>query len=385
MVTKLALAHPQVAIELISHEETLLKSTGEADRIVEQILGETFKKEMRSIEFATEEFTIRGLVSTPNNSRSNRTGQYLFINQRPIHSPLVSKAVQLAFSTRLSSGQYPLFVLWITLPPHFIDINVHPQKSEVRFRNEEKMIEMVLEALGTHFGTIHAFESFQEKKNFSEAPLTFHEPALHYQINLTTTMSTPPHQQEIILLAKFDRYALVRFEKGISLFEDHEAEETIAFVDLSAMQGRLFFDGMIKAMENNEGAHKQQLLFSETLSFSPAEAEEVREKLSLLNQMGIGIREFGKCTFVIEAISEQISLADVKAIIQETSPKMERETVAKKLVSFYRCRPDLSEREIVSMIKTLLKTTDPRYSPSGKRILSHFTYKEWEQWIERSP
>ncbi len=381
MMTKLALAHPHVAIELISHEETLLRTTGEESRVIELVLGEAFTREMRPIEYAKGDFTIRGLISTPSNTRSNRMGQYILLNNRPIHSPLIAKAVQIAFSTRLSSGQYPLFVLWIALPPHFVDINVHPQKSEVRFQNDELITEIIIESLGNLFGKI----SFEEKKAVHiphSAPLSLQEPTLHYQVSLTTHIET---KQEITLLTKFDRFALVRFEKNGHFFTNEEhGEETIAFVDLPAMQKRLFFDEMVKAMESKEGASKQQLLFSENLQFSPAEADEVREKLPLLNQLGIGIREFGKETFVIDAISEQISLDDVKKIIEETSPKMERETIAKKMTQFAPLRTDLSEKEIVSMIKRLLKSSDPLFSPTGKRIISHFTYEKWREWFERS-
>ena len=401
MVTKLALAHPTIAIELISHDQVLLKTSGDPDLVVKEVLSKEFANEIRCVKTTLNDCTLTGVISTPLNTRKNRTGQYIFINGRPIVSPLIAKCVQEAYGTRLSTREYPLFVLWFEVPPYLIDVNVHPQKSEVRFRNEEMIQHLIADGIANVFGKIESFEmpefeaSSQSSRSYTNGsqanreqtsslqtsyPRAFSEPTISYEVSLNTTLDKKP---EITTLATFTHFAIIRFEKGCPLFKGEEGEEKLAFVDLQSAQKRIYFDEILTTLESEKEIAKQQMLFTETLEFSPDESIEVKEKLPLLNKMGIGIREFGEHTFIVESLSDHIPMQKVRDIVHETSKKMSNETLGKNLLSSYPKRSSFSQSEVTLIINKLIKSSDPSHTPSGNRIMKLFTTDQFGDWIAK--
>ncbi len=393
MVTRLALAHPDIALELISHGESLLKTTGDVDHVIEQVLGVNFSSQMRKLQYEMNDCKISGVISTPENTRRNRTGQYIFINHRPINSSVISKAVQEAYGTRLSTSEYPLFVLWLEIPSHLIDVNVHPQKSEVRFRNEEMVQNLVISAIGKVFGSVEAIFHSDKKKldnsytsmnsfpKYPSYPDKLSEPTINYEVHLTTTMEK---KRPLLVLGVFDRFAIVQFEKGATLFGEDECHESLGFIDMHGVEKRLLFDHILSLIKSHKESEKQQLLFTETFEFTPAEASQIKEKMPLLNQMGIGIREFGDHTFVVESLANHIEMDDVRDLILETSPKMNEEGLAKKFLAKFRGKKTYLHSEVISMVEKLLKSSDPGYCPSGKRLLKVFSVEEFGDWLGKN-
>ncbi len=86
-----------------------------------------------------------GWVGSPQNHRQNRTGQYIFVNKRAVNAPFISYALKETYGTLLPTRRHPTFILFLEIPTHSVDVNVHPQKKEVRFRNEQ-IIREVLES-----------------------------------------------------------------------------------------------------------------------------------------------------------------------------------------------------------------------------------------------
>ena len=125
-IETIAIANPEVAFSLNGQE---FVPSSQKERI-EEILGVH--------EHEIQGDGVSGFVAAPLKAMSNRTGQYLFINRRPIFSFLVAKAVKEAFGTRIGGHTFPRFILFLEIPPSEIDVNVHPQKKEARFKNEPK-------------------------------------------------------------------------------------------------------------------------------------------------------------------------------------------------------------------------------------------------------
>lgn len=149
-----ALSHPEVRFTLISNQQPLLVAptiTGSTaiDQLVQRIsvvLGTEFVDTAVPIEVKQGPYELRGVISYPTSHRPNRTGQYVIINHRAVTSPLVSMSVRDGYGTALPTQRYPAFVLHLTLPGDLVDVNVHPQKSEVRLRNEQALRDFVRNA-----------------------------------------------------------------------------------------------------------------------------------------------------------------------------------------------------------------------------------------------
>lgn len=160
MLSLLALGYPNVQFELISDQKTLLKTLPPLEGIsfserlrkrIEEVLGKVVSSPLLPVSFEQPPFGIHGFIAPPSVHKPNRTGQYLFINHRAVFSPLVSTAVKEGYGTMLPAQRFPFFVLHLSLPGTLVDVNVHPQKKEVRLRQESHLKEIIIRAIQSTF------------------------------------------------------------------------------------------------------------------------------------------------------------------------------------------------------------------------------------------
>ena len=148
-ITRLALAHPGVKIKVTTGTRTVLNipKTGEAAEKIALVLGLDFKEKMLPVQSSRNGVRITGFVSRPDFARSSSKGTYFYVNRRYIRDHLITHAVISAYRGRMEPRRYPAAVLFIEMPPGEVDVNVHPAKTEVRFRDSKTVYEAVLEAL----------------------------------------------------------------------------------------------------------------------------------------------------------------------------------------------------------------------------------------------
>jgi DNA mismatch repair protein MutL len=160
MLSLLALGYPNVQFELISDQKTLLKTCPPLEEIsfsdqlrkrIEDVLGKVVSGPLLPVSFEQPPFGIHGFIAPPSIHKPNRTGQYLFINHRAVFSPLVSTAVKEGYGTMLPAQRFPFFILHLSLPGSLVDVNVHPQKKEVRLRQESQLKEIIIRAIQSTF------------------------------------------------------------------------------------------------------------------------------------------------------------------------------------------------------------------------------------------
>lgn len=156
MLSVLSLGYPAIKFELISDQKPLLSTsisstTSSLQQLlserIEKVLGNEFSTQLTPLSFEKEPYSLEGYIGLPTTHRPNRTSQYLFINQRAVHAPLISFAVKEGYGTALPPNRYPVFVLHLRLPGSLVDVNVHPQKKEVRLRQEHVLKELLLKSI----------------------------------------------------------------------------------------------------------------------------------------------------------------------------------------------------------------------------------------------
>lgn len=160
-VSSIALGYPSLKFHLTHDGKTLIStsvnskdnSEQQLKSRIEDILGDEFVKNSTYTEESSNGISIEGVISTPSYTRHNRTGQYIYINKRAVHCPLVSFAVKDGFGTYIDSGRFPAFVLNLQLDGSLVDVNVHPQKIEVRLRQEHLIRELILKAVRKTLGS----------------------------------------------------------------------------------------------------------------------------------------------------------------------------------------------------------------------------------------
>ncbi|MBS0604861.1 MAG: DNA mismatch repair endonuclease MutL [Verrucomicrobia bacterium] len=410
VVTQLALAHPEVGFELIQQNRshfnlpasggedflTLLKTRADA------LLGSDFLPSCRPFELNEKSCEGKGLIADPLFSRHNRSGQYLFVNRRPVVCFPISYAVRDAYGTRLGSDRHPVYLLHLFLSPELVDVNVHPQKREVRLR-EESMLKYALHgAVNSALGGVETpspaaappegrdFSSFFSQPSYPD----FSEP-----LTLKEEEGPPPSQElnfenPIQLVGLHGRYLLVEAASLPAVFfaDKQRARSGVVWIDLPASEARVQFDALLKNAE--EVPVSQGLLLPATVNFSRAEAQLLQAHLDTVQKLGLQVREAGDAAFLIEGVPPFINASDVRPVLMEMIGELQnlerektRSESALRRLAAHLSRASRSRgqyyqlEEARQIVEKLMKTGDPLHCPQGKRTAYHVTEDEIESYF----
>jgi len=391
VVTGLALAHPETGITLMQQGRTLF-SLPPAEP-VESFLDLLKKRAsiLLSADFLPAAYPLvwegkagnmEGLIGDPRLSRHNRSGQFLFVNRRPVVCPAISFAIRDAYATRLPEGRHPVYLLHLSIPSSLVDVNVHPQKKEIRLR-EESLFRMALrEAVLKAFHPqekVDRMESvipeftFSAPISFPEVPLVFRE---EESLPETSFLSLPTILHPIGLYGNYffvDAESLpISFPAGILCF------------DLSAAERRLRFDQLMKGAETRPLS--QGLLMPLTLTFSRYEVELLSSHLDALERLGIEMRSVGATAFLIEAIPPFLTETEVQKVLEEFISRMQSEfkgDLLKHLAISLSRRGDVRKNPYTveegrRLIEELLRSPEFNFCPDGKATLFHLSEEEIE-------
>ncbi len=377
IVSMMALGNPGVKFQLIRDGETALEasvSAGSFDKQLQERISSVLSRDFLTSCLPLKSENIEGFVGSPSTTRHNRLGQYLFINRRCVISPQISRAVREGYGTTIAPQRYPVFVLHMTMPGFDVDVNVHPQKREVRLRDEESVVGLVREAVSQALRKKEAkmvsvsprFTSytpnFEPVSKVEETVSAYSVPleVSHPEFDFAETAGETEHLRVIYTLPG---YILV--EKGGELL----------IIDQRRAHHRVLFDKLTET----KGCPSERLLIPQNIELTKIETETLRESLSLLKSLGFEIREFGPQVFVIDSIPPSFSNKDIPSMIRESLEDL-REfpalSVAQKaalaakisLKGAVSSRARLGQVEAEMLVKDLWKTTSPDQSPKGKNI-----------------
>lgn len=343
MVTLLALAHPEVSLQLIVQKRELFSlQGGSLQQRAYALLGDSFEKTQT---FSHEEkgWKVQGLL-VPDASRMNKSGQYLFVNQRPVTCLPLSFAIRDAYATRLGADRHPLFVVHLTIDPGLIDVNVHPQKKEIRLQDEARLKSSLRMAVAA---ALNGSSKMPAIPSPLFTPHTFPLPNQRavFPLCLEESRSEEP---EVRAIGLYEKWLLI---DGKSL--PQMGVEGILFVDLSYAEVHLFK----KHVHEEKGM--QILLMPFTFSCSKAESYHLVEKLQELKELGVQMRPLGETSFIIDALSTQLDASEVSGLVESL---LLEEAPLDAICRALRTRKKrYALHEAVHLLKQLLKTEDSCY------------------------
>ena len=324
LLFSLSLAHPEVGFELVAGESLLLSVEPEIDACLlsnlEQRLDKLFQTSFlqgrRPVAQTKNGYELHGWIGSPVDDRINRSGQYLFINRRAVLSPLVSSAVKAAYGHRMDERRYPIFVLHLTVPPEEIDVNVHPQKKEVRFQKEEELKQFLQTAISSAFQETAAISfSFQEAEN-----MPLHDIPLRFREEQSEQIPTWILQPEVIGL--YEHYLLL----DASTIEGQG--EGIIWVNLQKARELL----LLRSLQNKTAESAAQgLLIPIPLALSKQQQKALEEKQTVLHEIGFSIEMSGKDLYLIHAIPSFLDATDAS---EAALLILEGEEVFKNIAAF---------------------------------------------------
>ncbi|MGK5594486.1 MAG: DNA mismatch repair endonuclease MutL [Parachlamydiaceae bacterium] len=405
-VIALSLAHPRIRFTLVSDASSLLnlpenrqENFLEALKIrIRDALGTEFAEDLVAVSASERDYKIEGLISLPFHHRPNRQAQFLFVNGRYVQSSLISYAIKDGYGPALPTNRYPAFVLHLTLPCEEFDINVHPQKKEVRFRKEDKLRELLVRTLE---GSLQQHVAVAEPVTFPrvlvdppEVAMTPISPVQQYasfamperersisspfkQVREEVTVQLPKMLVKPQCVASFDEYLVL--DKAPDYYKDKEG---VCLMHKNHANARIVYEKALKSLEGRQQCGSQALLVPVTIELLAEEAEMLRHHLASVCQLGFEIREFGERSFFVESVPEHMSVDDVDRTVKELidslkrggslawqkSEKQKLALAASKSLLLKKGRLALVEAQ--SLINQLFECQQPFFSPAGKPIFA---------------
>jgi len=421
VVTRLALARPDIRIRLENEGRTSFHSTGTGQYIdaLAAVYGAEVAKEFIPVEGSEDQIKIKGLIASPLVSRSSKQHVTVIVNGRYVRNPLISMAVLEGYGTLLTQGRYPLGLISIYLDPGFLDVNVHPSKMVVRISGESKLFNLVkrtvMAALRTEKiipGLSSAIDYETQITSFTADLSVSEKGSPAYQLpqppravfsptapspRFSQTLKQPPPEvpalffpREKILETIYPigflppTYILAGSTNGLFIIDHHAAHERILYEK---------FLGILKTGMLNS----QILLVPTVVQLSPRDFQIAEENLDYICSLGIQARFFGSNSLVISEVPAEMTtvpvedlLRDLLEYIYESRQPVKREDLIKKIATSAACRAAVKSganstmEEAWSIIKGLINADVPYTCPHGRPTLININDHELKSRFKRT-
>jgi DNA mismatch repair protein MutL len=396
-----AIANPETAFTLIEDGRLIFNSPvcpSLKDR-VQEIFGNSIAEGLVSVEMKEPDFSLHGLISLPGRGRSTRNEVITIVNKRPVTSPTLNQALVESYHSYLPRGRYPIAFLFLELDPAAVDVNVHPSKREIRFRDAARvrgfiirsLLERLREATETQKPT-----NITGKTSDELDPQAIPEPVVAGAslvrsvatvgsraiqspasrgpaLRPDTLPKSKPESPEKSWELSWKFVGHVR--RGLAVFDSAKG---IIVLDRRATHQRILYEEL-ETQYLDEKVPAQQLLLPVPLELDALGASQMIENLEFLNKSGFKISEFGRNFFRIEAVPVWTTPEQAESLIVDLVGMMKDGTLRKnKPVEAFdkiarlactksvRLDDSVSEREMVALVSQLFKCKNPLISPLGK-------------------
>ena len=469
-LTLAALAHPEVAFTFVKDTRTvwqlpairidakesapiaalrerMRQLSGTLPQLIAVEVGEALLEKFAadsvdSLEAQNPKLPVRlwGLIGAPGVSRSTREEQHLFVNRRPVENRGINHALLEGYHNALMKGRFPVCCLFLEIDPAAVDVNIHPAKREVKFRDERAVRGFVARAVRDGLLAFHSpvaprplpasapLPSVEwltanrpslvvDEETAASAPslpgfpastvlppvvpaaplpLAFQakpieSPAIHTGTarplpNSPSSISpTPLLAVPLRVIGVIGRlYVVLESDRGLVLLDQHAAHE------------RILFEQMLTRLERNE-ITSQRLLLPETIELTPRDATFVRAVLPTLTRLGVGLSEFGERTFLLDGLPPMVKAPDARhfvvTLIDELKAAGEGvnalrlgEDVIVKTVCRHSVKANdlLAGPELENLVRDLRHCAMPYTCPHGRPTLIEMNFRELEKKFGRA-
>ena len=361
MIEKIAVANPNISFSLSHNNKQKLAYNAHQGELfdarlkrVGEVMGKDFKQNSLLVNVSREYVCVSGYVSLPTLNKANSLSQYLFVNNRPVRDKLLLGAIKGAYQDVLASNRYPMCALFVDVLPQYVDVNVHPQKAEVRFLDSALVRSLVVGAIRQALSmgdrqTADTLDLSAFAK--SEVPMSFEphgsgmlkEQALemHFPRAIKSPYRAP---------ARFDR-ALPDLQQAYSVKVDVDVEDmpenaeqmpplgfakaqfhntyiisqtldSIVIVDQHAAHERIVMEKLKSNLTCEQKVASQMLLIPEVVDLSILEKASVTENISNFEKLGLVVDEFGPQAVIVREVPALIANADIQKLIKDLAAEI---------------------------------------------------------------
>ena len=410
IVQSLALVNTKVAFELKRNGKTVLKTTGQGDlaQTIKEVYSSEVVENLKPV-LKTDELSglkISGMVSKPDFTRSSKKNYHLYINSRSVKCQVIQKAVDMVYKTLIASGKYPFVVLNIEIPTQDVDVNVHPTKKEVRYKNtnqifnfvrtsvegglanfieqefkpipqiEEKIVEFkpvqkevrIDEDEDTMYVSDNLMQKLQEQ-------ITHTEPVVEQKSMILQTDYKESEPEENIIGQYKNTYILIEKEDGLEIVDQHIAEERYIY----------------EKLKSEKEVASQILFISDVVSVEPSDMAIIRENLDKFERFGFAIEIINDTELIFRKVPMMIAKVNPKDIIADILENIEGDLdrLEEKILITTSCKASvkagqkLSIWQMQEIIKKWRTTKMPYTCPHGRPISHMINHKELAGFFQR--
>jgi len=423
---RVAIAHPAIHFELHHNNNRVfhLPESTLRQRIV-NVFGSKMNEKLVPVQEETDVVKVSGFVVKPEFAKKSKGEQFFFVNHRFIKSGFLHHAVKSAYDQLISADQHPAYFIFLELDPGFVDVNIHPTKTEVKFEDERTIHAILNSTVKKSLGQFNLKPSldFDQDPDLVELqnrkPDRIVEPKIQVDPNYNPFQSkqekpryehhAPPRpdkkaleQWDQIMQSSMndesDTTTAFHAESKINFDDDVESSTEKLFIQLhrkyiltklnsgyiilhqQRAHERVLYEKFREAYENTR-ATSQQLLFQQPIEMAPGDAETLSEHLSEIQRMGFDIEPFGANAFIVNGVPHGLQAGDLQQIFekfveqaQHSSENLQNDsahTMALLLARSLSIKPGkrLERSEMINLAEQLFVCKSPAHSPTGKNTM----------------
>ncbi|MBQ7450208.1 DNA mismatch repair endonuclease MutL [bacterium] len=335
MIQAIALSNPKISFELFNNDKSVLKTTGTGDLFstvyeIFKISGRNNLVELNKSDLLSK-IKITGVCSNPDFTRPTKKNLYIFVNGRSVKCPVILKSIDTAYKRTLPIGKYPFVVLNLEIPFSDVDVNVHPTKRELRYRNPNQIFNIVYSAIDMAISNLsykkpeiktvnvdfltktNEDESVYIPENYTQQPFIINkqEPIRQYSQDFEQTdfqreeplqnfveMSEPEQKDEIIGQYA-NTYIMIQKPDGLEIVDQHIAHE------------RFLYEQLLE----NKDKNSQILLISEKFDLTPTDVELLNSNKALLQKFGYDFEIKDGNIFTFKKIPQMLTNVSLKELL----------------------------------------------------------------------
>lgn len=414
LIQSIALAHPEVSFELKNNGKIVLKTTGQGDTLqtAKEIFGEETAKNLKEV-LKTDKISnlkISGYISTPDYTRSSKKDYYTYVNSRSVKCPIFQKAIDMVYRDLIGS-KYPFIILNLEIPPEDVDVNVHPQKKEVRYKNPNQIFNFIYSSIDMALAgikeTVHT-EPNEESQNIQEIrppkfipreetiyvekdavlPPIFKKqesapeikPVKPAAVSFIKQEQFIQHQntepEEMIIGQYRKTYILIEREEGLEIVDQHIAEERYIY----------------EKLKKSKNIDCQILFISDVIAISPSDKELLEANRDKLEKFGYELNflsdsevSFKKVPQILSRVSPKEILADIlENIAGDIDNIEERILITTACKASVKANTYLNNFQMQEIIKNWRKCEKPYTCPHGRPISKIIEHKDIAKFFQRN-
>lgn len=422
LVTSMALINTKVAFELKNNDKTVIKTNGlgSLPEVIKNLYTKTLFDNLRPAEGVDNisGLKITGYVSTPDFTRSSKKDYHIFVNSRTVKCPVFMKAIDMAYKNMIPNGKYPFVVLNLELPTDELDINVHPTKKEVKYKNPNQIFNFIRASVDNSLSNIVRINTMQPQNSptedfktsiavnsdiqnlfvqkdeedeivevpqeetrftkFIKEPVVYKEPEIVEQRNFIQQpkIVSEIKQEENIIGQYKKTYILIEREEGIEIVDQHIADERYIY----------------ETLKSQKEPASQLLFISDIVELTPVESAMLKENINKFTKFGYGIEFLNDTDIMFKKVPQLLSKVSPKDIIKDILENIEgdldnleeRILITTSCKAAVKANTSLNAFQMQEIIKRWRTCKHPYTCPHGRPISKMLTHSEIASYFMRN-